>query len=57
MISSMKTADSLIAERLATLPITEAERARALKGEAIGDLFLVLADLFADLSSRSKRWR
>ena len=51
MISSMKTADSLIAERLATLPITEAER--ALKGEAIGDLFLVLADL----SSRNKRWR
>ena len=53
----MKIADSLIADRLATLPITEAARARALKGEAIGDLFLVLADLFADLSSRSKRWR
>lgn len=46
----MKTSTSLIAERLATLPMTKAERARPLElvaqGEAIGNLFFVLADLF-----------
>lgn len=51
----MKTSTFAIAERLATLPITESEHARALElgaqGQAIADLLLVLADLFL----RSKR--